>query len=296
MLKQKPKLSVALATFNEESNIGRCLEAVKDIADEIMIVDGTSTDKTVAIAKNYKTKVTVTDNPPNFHINKKKAIEQCRGDWVLLLDADEVVSPELAAEIKLVVNSSQDEINNRQLSADKQRLFSRHQQLVEQRDGPIGKASEDIVAFFFPRRNYFLGKFLRYAGTYPDGVIRLFKRGKAHQPARDVHEQIEVNGQVGWMAHDLLHYDSPTFDRYLVRNARYAALFAKQLQADQVRFTVGNTIHYLLIKPAVIFLNLFLRHKGYKDGLPGLVFSFYSGLTWFAAYVKYWEMEFAKHD
>ena len=85
------KLSVALATYNEEKNIARCLESVKDIADEIVIVDGSSQDKTVEIAKTYGATVHITSNPKIFHINKQKAIDMSKGDWILQLDADEVV-------------------------------------------------------------------------------------------------------------------------------------------------------------------------------------------------------------
>ena len=95
----KPEISVALATYNEEANIASCLEAVKGLADEIVVVDGTSTDKTLAIARKYGARVFVTTNKPIFHINKQMAIDKCRGNWILQLDADEQVSTELRDEI-----------------------------------------------------------------------------------------------------------------------------------------------------------------------------------------------------
>src|SRR5476651_1626952 len=104
------KITVALAVFNEEKNLDACLESVKDIADEIVIVDGTSTDKTVEIAKKFNSRVLVTDNPPIFHINKQKAIDMAKNEWILQLDADERVSPELAKEIMNVISMSEDEI------------------------------------------------------------------------------------------------------------------------------------------------------------------------------------------
>ena len=100
------KLSVVLATYNEEPNLKRCLDSVRDFAFEIVIVDGGSTDKTVSIAKQYTDKITITDNPPIFHINKQKAIDKAQGEWVLQLDADEVVDQALVKEIKDVVSSS----------------------------------------------------------------------------------------------------------------------------------------------------------------------------------------------
>src|SRR3989338_11375176 len=108
---KKPKLSVVMATFNEESNLARCLESVKAIADEIVIVDGESTDKTVGIAKKFKAKVMITGNPINFHINKNKAIDAAKGEWILQLDADEVVSPELAREIQSTINDERSTMN-----------------------------------------------------------------------------------------------------------------------------------------------------------------------------------------
>src|SRR5687768_14970041 len=104
------KLSVVLATYNEESNIGDCLESIKDIADEIIIVDGSSTDKTVEIAKKYNAKVSLTDNPLIFHINKQKALEQAKNTWILQLDADERITSALSKEIMKVVEMSDDEI------------------------------------------------------------------------------------------------------------------------------------------------------------------------------------------
>src|SRR5581483_1412425 len=94
------------------------------------------------------------------------------------------------------------------------KLFQRHQAILEARDGKIGDEEGEYNAFFFPRLNYFLGKYLRHGGVYPDGVIRLFRKGKAYLPCKDVHEQMVVKGKVGWLQNDLYHYDSPTFARY----------------------------------------------------------------------------------
>src|SRR3989344_4176570 len=156
------KLSAAIATFNEEDNIGDCLESIKNIADEIIIVDGSSNDKTVQIAKKFGAKVTVTNNPPIFHINKQKAFDLATGDWVLYLDADERVSKELGDEILKVVKMTNEEINQYQTQLKNRKLFLRHQKLLDGRDGQIGTLESDYVAFFFPRLNFFLGKFLKY--------------------------------------------------------------------------------------------------------------------------------------
>src|SRR5882757_3798566 len=103
-------LSVVYATFNEEKNLAQSLESVKDIADEIIIVDGTSTDKTVEVAKKFNSRVLITDNPPIFHINKQKAIDMAKNEWILQLDADERVSPELGKEILRMTEMTDDEI------------------------------------------------------------------------------------------------------------------------------------------------------------------------------------------
>lgn len=139
------KLSVVLATYNEEENIGRCLDSVIDIASEIVVVDGSSKDKTVQIAKRFKAKVLVTDNPPIFHINKQKALDLARYSWILQLDADEVVSKDLACEIKKIINMSEEEIDLYQKSLKERDLFLRHQALLEERDGKIGEMGSMLV-------------------------------------------------------------------------------------------------------------------------------------------------------
>src|SRR3970282_2930368 len=104
---------------------------------------------------------------------------------------------------------SNNELVTRKLETEKHNnLFIRHQKLIEQRDGSIGKQTGKVVAFFIPRRNYFLGKPLIHAGVYPDGQIRLVKKGKARLPGKSVHELMEVDGEVGWLFHDLEHHDS----------------------------------------------------------------------------------------
>lgn len=280
------KISVAIATYNEEANIGDCLKSVQDIADEIVIVDGSSTDKTVEIAESFGAKVHVIENHPNFHINKQKSFDLSHGDWILYLDADERVSKKLVEEIKKVINMNEGELEDYQQKIKNRNLFLRHQRILEGRDGPIGKEGE-YVAFFFPRLNYFLGKYLKYGGVYPDGVIRLFKKGKAYLPAKDVHEQMVVLGKVGWFENNLIHIDSPDFKRYLQRNSRYIDLIARQLKKDSVPKNVFEFINYMIIKPINWFLMTQIRHKGILDGYQGTVFSFFSALRFPRAYIRY---------
>lgn len=297
-------LSVTLATLNEQENIARCLESVRQLADEIVIVDGSSTDDTVKIAKKYGARVKITDNPKIFHINKNKANDLAKGEWILQLDADEVVTPELAEEIRGVVsttseakhpvfmNSQHRVLKTSDIAANP--LFLRHQKLLEQRDGPIGSQNpkDPIVAYFIPRRNYFLGKFLKYGGTYPDGVIRLFKKGKARFGEKSVHDQYQIDGRVSWLHHPLLHYDSPTFAKYLLRNDRYSTLFAAEFKAklsieSLALNRLAAPVYYIFFKPIYTFLSLYFRHKGFLDGYQGLLWALFSARTWTVAYLKY---------
>ncbi len=245
-------LSVVLATFNEEENIAGCLESVQNLAGEIIVVDGGSIDKTVEIAKKYGTKVTVTDNPPIFHINKQKAVEMARGEWILQLDADEVVSEELKNEI---------------------------QQIIQDKDAVDG--------YYLKRKNYFLGKWLHKGGQYPDPVIRLFQRGKGKFPCQSVHEQIEIDGRVATLKNDLLHYTAPTLARYLANNDRYAALTVKEFKDNNLPVNILTAVNYLFVKPIYTFFLLYFRHKGILDGYQGFLFAFYSGLLFAKAYIKY---------
>ncbi len=250
-------LSVALATYNEEKNLPSCLEAVKDWVDEIVIVDGESTDKTGEIAKKYGAKVIKTTNKPIFHINKQMAIDACQGEWVLQLDADEIVDQDLKKEILAVV-----------------------------------KQGNEFDAFAIRRKNFFLGRWLSKGGQYPDSVIRFFKRGKARLPCQSVHEQMSVpSGKIGLLSGHLLHYPYPDFAEYLVKFNRYTELTAQNYLADpKMKPTLGR---YLLIEVGAMkeFLSRYLRHKGFRDGFPGLIFALFSALHYPVAFIKYWEKD-----
>lgn len=273
------KLSVVLATRNEEANIERCLNSVKDIVDEMIVVDEYSTDKTREIAEKLGAKVFLEPHHDNFHITKQKALEKATGDWILQLDADEAVTPKLADQIKAMVNGNPPKVENK--------LFDRHQKLLEKRDGTIGTNSGEIVAYFLPRRNMFLGKPLIHAGVYPDGEIRLVKKGKAYLPAKSVHEQIEVDGRVGWLGEDLMHYDSPTLKRYLSRLNRYTDLKAGELKEAKVPKNIFSLVNFTICKPFIVFFKLFFRHLGFLDGVRGFLWSFFSAMHFPIGYWKY---------
>lgn len=316
---QDIRLSVVLAVFNEEQNLGDCLESVKEIAQEIVVVDGGSSDKTVAIAERYGAHVIKTDNPPIFHINKQKALDAAHGAWILQLDADERVSKELAAEIAKVVKMSNVDLRGYRVHDEKkQKLFVRHEELIRARDGQVGNPHKEVAAFFIPRSNYFLGRFLRYGGTYPDGVIRLVRNGSAKFALKEVHDQMQIDGSVRWLEHDLVHMADPSFARYLARSNRYTSLQAERWieersklqtpqdpnksQTSKINHQTNSLTHkltpsttfpsmlrWIIWEPKKTFLNIYLQNKGFMDGFPGFVWALYSALHVASSYVKFWE-------
>jgi glycosyltransferase involved in cell wall biosynthesis len=296
------KLSVVLATKNEEANVGLCLESVKKFADEIIVFDEASTDKTVEIVRKFDAKVTNYVNKTNFHETKEKAIEAASGDWILQLDADEIVSPMLAEEIKSVLENHHSEYISKSVLPDvlrrKVKLFSRHQELIRERYNDEQKShySQTVypevhqrVAYFIPRLNFFLGKALIHAGVYPDGVIRLFKKGIARLPGKSVHELMEVDGDVGWLFNDLEHHESPTFSRYFERFNRYTDLTAEEYQNRKLTTSACTLFRYSFLIPGLYFLKLYFLHRGYKDGIRGFLWSSFSSLHYPIAYFKYWQ-------
>jgi len=239
------KISVVLAIFNEEDNLKACLESAKELAWEIVIVDGGSKDKSLEIAKQFGAKIIQTTNPANFHINKNKAIDAASGDWILQLDADEIISPELVEEIKEVVKA------------------------------------KGYDGYWIPRKNFFLGKFLTKGGQYPDYTLRLYRKRKGRLPGKDVHEQAEVDGRVGYLKNELLHMGDKFFSSYIDRWNRYTSLMALQIENP-------NFFDYIFIKPLFWFIKAYFRHKGVVDGFPGFIFALFSSLRFPVAYFKYW--------
>src|SRR4030043_1664629 len=147
------KLSVVLATRNEEKNLNSCLDSVKSIADEIVVVDEYSTDKTNEVAEKFGAKVYKEPHHPLFHITKQIALEKATGQWILQLDADERVTKDLAKEIMDVINMTKEDLDKYQNQLKNKKLFLRHQRIIEKRDGEIGKEHGEIVAFCIRRLN-----------------------------------------------------------------------------------------------------------------------------------------------
>ncbi len=242
-------LSVVLAIFNEEQNLERCLNSVRSIADEIVIVDGGSTDNSISIAQKFDAVIIRTTNKLNFHINKQMAIDRAQGKLILQLDADEVLDAELTqfiVNLKLTLNESS----------------------VADKNQP--------VAWYLKRKNLFLGRFLRKGGQYPDPVIRLFLKGRAHLPQKNVHEQMQVDGKVSEAQGHLLHYSNPDLASYLRKFQTYTEFAAHDLIDKNYQLSLGSFFQYFLIKPFITFTLIFIRHKGFYDGWQGFLFALLS--------------------
>lgn len=281
----KFSLTVIIATHNEEANIGKCLDAVRDLADEILVADGGSTDRTVKIAKEKGAKVLPMTNNRMFHINKEEARKQAKSEWILFLDADEIITQGLAEEIDQVLDDS-----HQALDLAKHKLFQSHMQNIAARDKVSFSQENPINGYFIARKNFFLGRFLMHSGVYPDGVIRLVRNGFGYWPCKDVHETMVVSGGMSWLSEPMIHMADPTFSRYLERANRYTSLTADKMAKDQVGRDVVTALNFTLYKPFVTFLYLFFRHKGFLDGFSGFVWALMSGLHHSIAYLKYVEL------
>ncbi len=225
-------LSVTVIALNQEANIGPCLSSVK-FADEIVVVDTGSTDRTVELARAYTDRV-VAAPWQGFARTKNFALDQARGDWVFSLDTDERVPPALQAEILAVV----------------------------QANGPLS-------GYRVPRKNYIGGRWIKRLGWYPDYTLRLFRRSQGRFRDREVHEEVEVAGPVGNLQTPLEHYSYDNLVEYAARQEHYARLAAKEMVKHGRRPFPGE----LVWRPALTFLNLFFLKGGFLEGALGLSLS-----------------------
>ncbi len=242
-------ISVVLATYNEEKNLERCLSSVKNFATEIVVVDGSSQDTTREIAEKFKARVIKTTNKPIFHINKQMAIDEAKYNIILQLDADEVVDSELCKfieELDLILSLNPNSVKE--------------------------------SAWWIKRKNNFLGHWLKKGGQYPDPVIRLFIKGKAHLPQKSVHEQMKVDGEIGWAKGHLLHFSNPEFKDYLRKFRTYTKLEALNLRKNNQQCSFSFYFNYIFFKPLKTFFLLLIRHKGFVDGFYGFLFALMSAL------------------
>ena len=263
-------LSVVIITCNEEANIGRTLASVQSLVSdgkgEIIVVDSGSTDRTVEIANSYGAKVFV-EEWKGYAAQKNSAIDKAAGDWILSLDADEEVG-----------EGAQNFVGHFVFDHDP-------------------GWSSDLDGLWFDRRNFFLGRWIRFGGFYPDSKLRLFRRGSGSFEARAVHEDVRLapgkkafNPSVNYIEDadfDLIHHCYPTLSDYLDHMNRYSSLGAEMVVArGPVRFSIFN----ILLRPVATFVYNYFFRLGFLDGREGLLLHIYHAVYVSWKYAKAWEL------
>jgi len=242
------RLSVAVVTWNEEERLRACLESAA-WADEIVVVDAESTDKTVALAREFTDRVWV--RPwPGFVAQKNFALEQAAGEWVLSLDADEQVTPELRQRIARILDE----------------------------DGPAD-------GYAVPRRNMFWGAWVRHGGLYPDYQLRLFRRRAGRFAGDGVHESVQVDGRVERLGEPLLHHSYRGLEDFVHRSNRYSTLAA----GDWIRRGWRVRLPHLILRPLGRFVSMYIIRLGFLDGWRGLVLAVLYADYVFLRMAKAWE-------
>jgi glycosyltransferase involved in cell wall biosynthesis len=248
-------LSVVLITQNEEHNLPRTLESVmplvRDGKGEIIVVDSGSTDRTVEIALSFGAQVFV-EKWKGFAAQKNSAMEKASMDWVLQLDADERLEADLAAEI----------------------------------DSGL-KDSAAVCGFWIPRKNFFLGRWIRHGGFYPDPKLRLIRRGAGRFEEYGAHPTIKVNGPTSRLSHALIHNAYPTLRGYIDHMNSYSSMGAEVAVArGHRRFSVAN----IVIRPLLTFIYNYFVRLGFLDGHEGLLLHLYHSAYVSWKYSKAWEL------
>jgi glycosyltransferase involved in cell wall biosynthesis len=240
------KISCIVITKNEEKNIADCLESVK-WADEIIIVDSYSEDKTCKIASQFTSKIFSIDSD-SFAEKRKYSFTLARNEWILFLDADERISPELKIELQLI-----DELN-----------------------------INGVSGFRINRRNYCFGKWLKYGGQYPDFQLRLFRKNNASVIERPVHEGIKLNGFEDKLQNDIIHYSYSSLEQMLNKINLYSTLEAEEhYKMNKIVSKIGVFTHAVSA-----FIRVFISRKAYKDKLPGFFISFSYSMVNFLSHLK----------
>jgi glycosyltransferase involved in cell wall biosynthesis len=254
MTSESPAISVVLITRNEAGRIRRCLESAR-WADELIVVDQHSTDGTAAICREYGATVLLREMSAGFGEQKQFAVEQASRPWILCLDADEVITPALRRAIEAAIREP----------------------------GPS-------VGFKVPRLTSYLGRFIRRCGWYPSPVLRLFRRGRGRYTDALVHEEVRVDGPVGMLDQDLLHFSYETLSDHLRKLDLYTAYDARMLTSRGIRIQGLRGLWYLVGKPALAFFWKFLWQGGIFEGRHGLVLSAMAAFVVFVNYAKVWEL------
>ncbi|HRY30097.1 MAG TPA: glycosyltransferase family 2 protein [Elusimicrobiota bacterium] len=239
-----PRLSVILITHNEEKDLPRCLDSLKGVADEIVVVDSHSADRTRDIARKYTDKVFERDFA-GYGPQKQFALEQASGEWILNLDADECLTPGLAMEIRTYF----------------------------QKGDPVPNG------FWIPYENYFLGRRLRFGGSFREHHLRLFRKSQGHYAGRVIHEGIAVSPPLGYLNGRIRHESYRGFTEYLEKCNEYTRLIAGQKFAQGRRFAAW---HHLRL-PWEFFVRYVVK-LGFLDGQAGFV---YAVLSAYYAWLKH---------
>ena len=250
-------LSVVIVTLNEEANLARTLPSVAGLADEIVVLDSGSTDRTREVAESFHAKF-FSEPWKGFAAQKNSALEKATGEWVLSLDADEEVEPALAEEIRSVL-----------------------------------AANPSVAGFFVPRKNFFLGRWIRHGGFYPDPKLRLFRRAAGKFEDRLVHEDIKLDGTTARLQHHLLHHAYPTLTSYIEHMNRYSSLGAEMAAGKRPR---GFSLIDIALRPKLTFLYNYVLRGGFLDGREGLLLHAYHATYVSWKYAKAWELSRAKSN
>ena len=245
-----PALTVITITRDEERNIVECLESVR-WADQLVVVDSGSKDRTVELARRFTSDVHSIGWEGYGHA-RNFALDHAAGEWILWLDADERVPAELGKEI--------------------QDLVSRNE--------------PGYSGYSVARRAYFLGKWIKHCGWYPSRVVRLFRKEHGRFSETRVHERLELQGNVGMLQHDLLHYTDPHLQQYLAKFNKYTTLAAQDMAANGKSFRLWD----LLVRPPFLFVKMYVLRLGFLDGVHGFVLSVLSSAYVFSKYAKLWEL------
>ena len=287
-------LSVVIITYNEENNIGRTLESVKPLVGdgkgEIIVVDSGSTDRTVEIAKSFGAKVFV-EAWKGYAAQKNSAIEKATGDWILSLDADEELELALADEIALLLHpGGSDHVRQmnhlRKIGYAFRRQTHREARQIAKREGMSDSFVVMISGYWIPRRNFFLQRWIRHGGFWPDPKLRLFRRGSGEFRKSSVHETVQVKSATGCLKHTIIHHSYPTLSDYIDHMNRYSSLAAEMIVAKgKVRFSVIN----IIVRPLATFVYNYFFRLGFLDGREGLLLHLYHAVYVSWKYARAWE-------
>jgi glycosyltransferase involved in cell wall biosynthesis len=241
-------VSVVVSVFNGEKVLDECLKSAS-WAQEIIVVENSSTDKTLTIAKKYTDKIFTRPNNLMLNVNKNFGFSKASGEWILCLDADERVSPELIKEIKNAIS------------------------------GPNN-------GYWIPRKNIIFGKWIEHTGWYPDHQLRFFKKGKGKFPEEHVHESIKVEGKVGYLKNNIIHQSYENIFEFINKLATiYGPNEAEQLIKKGYILNWKDSVRF----PTKEFLSRFFARKGYLDGFHGLMLSMLMAFYHFIVFSYIWE-------